>query len=195
MQWMVIGLVLLAAFGPVLWLLPSANDRRLTKLRGRARSLGLEVELARLPDVAAAPAERVTAGGRRREPTVTATVYRLPSRRKLARAPTWRILRGGDAGPVAGWQWDGVPGGGSAYWAKLAPLLARLPADALACAAQVHAVCCFWRERTAAEGTDAALDALHAVLVEILEIQTVEDDAIRAAEAAEGSDDDRTGRP
>jgi len=189
-QWIVIGLVLLAAFGPVLWLLPSANDRRLTKLRGRARTLGLEVEIVRLPDVNAAPEERVTAGGRRREPTVAATAYRLPCPRKLTRAPAWRLLRGGDVGPLSGWQWDGAPAGSPAYWAKLAPVLARLPADALACAAQPHAVCCWWRERTAASDTDTILDSLYAVLVEILEIHKVEDEMLLAEEATDGADED-----
>jgi hypothetical protein len=188
-QWVVIALVLLAAFGPVLWLLPSANDRRLTKLRGRARSLGLELELTRLPDLSAAPAEHVTAGGRRREPTVLVTAYRLPSVRKLGRAPTWRLRRGDAAGPLPGWQWDSTPAGSAAYWTKLATPLARVPADALGCAAQPHAVCCFWRETTAADDTDAILDSLFGVLQEMLEIQRIEDEMIRAAEAAADADE------
>lgn len=192
MQWIVIALVLLAAFGPVLWLLPSAKDRRLTKLRGRARSLGLEVEISRLPDLAAPPAERVTAGGRRREPMLLVACYRLPSRRKLNRAPQWRVLKGDGVGPVTGWQWDGAPAGSQAYWEKLARELTRLPSDARGCAADAHSMACWWREETP-EGPDAALDLVFAVLVEMLEIHKVEDEMIRAAEAARAAHDDVDG--
>jgi hypothetical protein len=192
MQWIVIALVLLAAFGPVLWLLPSARDRRLTKLRGRARSLGLEVEISRLPDLAAPPAERVTAGGRRREPMLPVACYRLPSRRKLNRAPQWRALRGDGMGPVTGWQWDRAPAGSQTYWEKMAPQLTRLPSDALGCAADAHSVACWWREQTP-QGPDAALDSVFAVLVEMLEIHRVEDEMIRAAEAARAAAGDGDG--
>jgi hypothetical protein len=192
MQWFVIALVLLAAFGPVLWLLPSAKDRRLTRLRGRARSLGLEVEISRLPDLAAAPAERVTAGGRRREPMLLAACYRLPARRKLNRAPQWRVLKGDDAGPIPGWQWDGAPAGSQTYWGELAGQLARLPSDALACAADAHSVACWWREQTP-QGPDAVLDSVYAILTEMLEIQRVEDEMIRSADAVRAADDDVDG--
>ena len=47
MTWLLIILVLVVAFGPVLWLVPSKRDKRLAALRSRARSAGLIVEMRR----------------------------------------------------------------------------------------------------------------------------------------------------
>jgi hypothetical protein len=68
MTWLIIGLILLAAFGPVLWLVPSRKDRHLSALREQARLEGLVVELRRLPKLQPSAHERVTAGGRVKKP-------------------------------------------------------------------------------------------------------------------------------
>ena len=85
-------------------------------------------------------------------------------------------------------------GGSATYWAKLAPVLARLPADALGAAARPREVCCWWREQTAASETEAALESLYAILKEILKIQMVEDETLRISEALDDDDagDDAT---
>ena len=55
MTWLLIILVLVVAFGPVLWLVPSKRDKRLSALRSRARSEGLIVEMRRIPKPNPAP--------------------------------------------------------------------------------------------------------------------------------------------
>ena len=45
MVWIIIIVVLLVAFGPVLYLLPTKKDRRLAALRQQARLVGFVVEL------------------------------------------------------------------------------------------------------------------------------------------------------
>ena len=55
MTWLLIILVLVVAFGPVLWLVPSKRDKRLSALRSRARAEGLIVEMRRIPKPDPAP--------------------------------------------------------------------------------------------------------------------------------------------
>lgn len=191
MSWLVIVLILLAAFGPLFWMLPSKSDRRLAKMRSRARALGMQVEMTQLRDLAAEPSERVTAGGRRREPMVACAAYRLPLPRMARAAPQWRLLRSRAEvdGPLPGWQWDSEPAGQAPYWSQVKPIVDALPADALACSAHSTEVGCWWRERAAADTAEKSVESLHATLAKLLELQCLTDAAIRAADEAEGTDD------
>ena len=173
MNWLIIALILLAAFGPILWLVPSRTDRRLAKMRARARVHGIQVEITQLADLHAPPTARVTAGGRRLEPTVQCAVYRLGLRQPAKAAPRWNILRGPEpsGGPVAGWQWESAADGDAEYWQRVAEVVRMLPADALACAADASQVACWWRERASSENAVASVDALHETLTKLAEIQ------------------------
>ncbi len=184
MKWLIIVLILIAAFGPMLWMLPSKSDRRLAKMRTRARVHGMQVEMTQLPDVAAPHTARVTAGAQRREPVVACAVYRLGARQLARAAPRWKILRNPAlvGAPVDGWQWDGEPSGDAHYWREVAEVVRELPDDALACAADASEVACWWRERASAETAIQVVDSLHATLVKLQEIQ-------RAADAAATPDD------
>jgi hypothetical protein len=104
---MIIGLILLAAFGPVLWLVPSKRDRQLSALRDQARREGLVVELRRLPILNPTADERVTAGGRVKQPTVDCTAYMHSLRQRLQVVPGWRLLRGNQLPQIRpGWEFD-----------------------------------------------------------------------------------------
>ena len=177
MNWLIIGLILIAAFGPVLWMLPSKGDRRLAKMRARARTHGMQVEMTSVADPNAQPSARVTAGGRPLSPTIQCAAYRLALRRPAYAAPQWKLLRNAlqMGEPVAGWQWDGAPAGDAAYWRQVSDIVRDLPADALACAAQQSEVACWWRERVSAEEALAAVDALYETLAKVAEIQRVAD--------------------
>ena len=190
MNWLVITLILLAAFGPVFWILPSKRDRRLAKMRSRARALGMQVEMTQLPDLAAEPSARVTAGGRHREPLVACAVYRLALPRPVRTAPHWRILRNvaNSSGPIAGWQWDSPPVGADGYWQEVETVVGALPADALGCAAETTEVACWWRERGVAEGSESSVDILHGAMVKLAEVQRVVDAANRVADAEVDAD-------
>jgi hypothetical protein len=166
-------LVLLAAFGPILWMLPSPSDRRLAAMRARARSQGIHVEIAQLPDLEADPAARVTAGGRRLEPKVQCAAYRMPLRREARAAPQWRLLRNHAAtdGPIDGWQWDSPRIDDAAYWQDVIAVVRELPPDALACAADARETSCWWRERVAQNEAESGVDRLAALLDKLAQIQ------------------------
>lgn len=190
--WLIIGVILLAAFGPIFWMLPSAADRRLAKMRGRARTLGIHVEITQLDDLVAEPHARVTAGGVRREPKVSCAAYRMGLPRMARAAPKWMILRmpGADDGPIPGWQWDvasgrAMPSGDADYWKRVADLTSAFPPDTLALAAGPSEVACWWRERTTAQDAEKDVDRLHETLQKLAEIQRVADASASAGDADE----------
>jgi len=197
LSWLIIALIFLAAFGPLFWLLPSRTDRRLAKMRSRARTLGLRVEVTQLPDVAAAASARVTAGGRRLEPMVSCAAYHLALPRVAPAAPQWRLLRSRaeSSGPIAGWQWDSNPAGAASYWEQAAMIVAALPADALACGAQASEVACWWRENVVAENAEKSVESLHDALAKLAELQRVTDAAASISDDGEeppaGAGDER----
>lgn len=194
MTWLIISAILLAAFGPLLWMVPSKSDRRLSRMRSRARALGMQVEVTQLPDLAAQPHAKVTAGGRRLEPMVTCAAYRLASAKVLRNAPQWRLLRAADTdarGPLPGWQWDSAPTGDAPYWSQVEIAVAALPADALACSAQPSEVACWWRERATADTAESSVDSVHSALDGLLEIQRVTDLFYTTNDAADAAEDER----
>ncbi len=158
MSWMLIALVLLVAFGPILWLVPSRRDKRLSALRARARSEGLMVEIRRIPKPDPAPEDRVSAGGRIREPVIACAAYGLALQSKLRYLPTWRLVREappGEPDPLPDWQYDLRPeGSGRAYLKPLLGLvsgvLARLPDDVLAFELEAGRVLVYWLEKPGA---------------------------------------------
>lgn len=104
MTWLIVGGLLILAFAPVLWLMPTKRDRELVKLREHARREGLMVEVTALPKRGARPEERVGADGVARDATRPCRAYRLLASRPWRGAPRWFLLReeGGTA-PVEGW--------------------------------------------------------------------------------------------
>lgn len=169
MAWWVIVLLLVAAFGPVLWIMPSPRDRFLAKLRTGARTRGLLVELTQLPDLAAPPEARVSAGGKRREPTIACSAYRLPLPRSVKHAPCWRALAqpaldSPPDSPLEGWTLDDDPDADPQYWDHVRALVGSVPVQMLAIETGRSQVSVYWRERTAPEDLDSTLDALQQTL-------------------------------
>lgn len=154
MSWIVIAVVLLAAFGPVFWILPSRRDRRLAALRAQAREEGLVVDLRKLPKRNAAAYERVSSAGEVRNPVVEVAAYAQGMARKLQNLPAWRLQRGEDEGehgnaPREGWIYLDRPTGQAHVAAMLEladPLLAALPADVLAVEVAPRNLLIYWRE-------------------------------------------------
>lgn len=104
MTWLIVGGLLILAFAPILWLMPTKRDRQLVKLREQARREGLMVEVTALPKRGAGFEERVGADGVVRDATQPCSAYRLPASRPWRGAPCWFLLRDeGGAGPVEGW--------------------------------------------------------------------------------------------
>ncbi len=155
MTWLLILLVLVVAFGPVLWLIPSKKDKRLSAMRSRARSEGLIVEMRRIPKPDPAPEDRVSAGGRLRDPVLECASYALPLARKLKYLPDWRLVRkAADAAPdpLPDWQYDQRPtGAGRAFQndvlSRAGSLLSALPDDVAALELSGRMVLAYWLEK------------------------------------------------
>jgi len=154
MTWVLIGVILLLAFGPVLWLVPSRKDRRLTALRAQGRAEGLVVEIRRIPKPDPRPEERVSAGGKVRTPTLETAVYGLTMHRKLRHLPGWRIIRmeTDDADPLPGWRYDRRPTGEGRRYLEPMIELARtlieaLPDDVVALEVEARMLYVYWLEK------------------------------------------------
>lgn len=174
--WLVIVLALIVAVGPLLWLWPSRRDRSLAELRGAARGAGLAVELASVPKLNAAAAERVSAGGKRKHPRTPCAAYRLALAEPLPLAPKWLLLKTKAATvaaadvPVAGWtlvdRRDGAPDCAS-YWRQVGAVADALPGGCLAVAAGDRHVSWLGRETldgaTPAEVVSGIRDRLEAL--------------------------------
>ena len=141
--------VLIVAFGPILYVLPSRKDRRLAALRGEARRLGLTVELKSVRNPDAAPTERVTAGGRTRTPMRACARYALALDRMPAPTPPWRLLLA--AGDWIADEGMALPAG---WFGELRPLIKSLPDDVMAVEFDGRFLACYWLERPRSE-TDA----------------------------------------
>lgn len=177
MTWLIIVLILLAAFGPVLWLVPSKKDRHLSAIREQARREGLVVELRRLPKLQPSAQERVTAGGRVKEPVQECAAYIRTLRRKLRTLPAWRVHRGaGDLEARPGWFFDfDRRARGDAFEATMAalePLFAELPGDVIALELTDRTLVTYWLERSSATRETvselaSALGAAEAALLDL----------------------------
>ncbi len=151
MEWLIILVVLLVAFGPILWLRPSARERRLALLRQQAYREGMRVELRRLPRLDAPAEERVTAGGRALDTTREHAVYLYPLATTLRMLPSWRVLRSGDGlQALEGWWFlagekPSNPRLEEALEA-VAPVLHTLPDDVIAVECEARAVGAYFLE-------------------------------------------------
>lgn len=156
MTWLIIALILLAAFGPVLWLVPSRRDRQLSALREQARREGLVVDLRRVPKLDPSADERVTAGGRVKQPTIECAAYARTLRRRLILLPAWRLLRGDGPPQVRrGWQFDpALKAAGPEFQAsmqRLDDLFEALPEDVIGVELSPRALILYWLESRTAE--------------------------------------------
>jgi hypothetical protein len=183
MTWLIVGLLLLAAFGPIAWLIPSRKDRRLARMRKRARELGLTVQMSPIRKRNAAPSERVSSAGTPKSPTIIPAVYRLPFPHPIKHLPGWKVDRDpkDDAGPTAGWVWDVVPSGPEASaLSGVWPLLATLPDDALAVEATRLDVGCWWLEQAADNESENAVNSLRESLQTIANALVALNDRVEA---------------
>ena len=171
--WLIVGLLLLAAFGPIVWLIPSRTDRRLARMRAHARKVGLTVQLSPIKKRNADASERVTSAGAPKTPTITCAAYRLAFARPIKHLPAWKADRdtNADAGPVSGWVWDVAPTGPQASsLSDVWPLLGTLPEDALAVEATRLDVACWWLERAPDHESEKAVDSLRIALQTIADV-------------------------
>lgn len=167
MTWLILILALAVIIGPVMYLRPSAKDKRLTALRLAARQKGLIIKITRVAKLDASADERVSAGGVRKDPHVNCAAYQLAIGQNLdaiARSHEL-LLMAIPAAPTQHFE-TFVPGwarGGSApheVWAQFEKLgllqflqsqLPQLPPDVLAVGVDGRFVSCYWREQASVE--------------------------------------------
>ena len=158
MTWLIVGGLLLLAFAPILWLMPTKRDRQLVKLREQARREGLMVEVTALPKRGAAAQERVGADGVARDARQACCAYRLLSSRPWRGAPCWFLLRDvGGAGPVEGWVAHPaveLPRVAAGYWNVVGRLFDGLDDQCVGMEVTESAASWYWLEN--ARGREAA---------------------------------------
>ena len=166
MTWLLIIVVLAAAFAPVAYMMPSKRDRALADLRMIARREGLEVDVTHLPKLAAEAHERVSASGIAKDARLDCVSYGLRVPKNRAVPTRYRLLRnpGGEfpVQPDSPWELDRTfkpatsPVPEAAYWVVLPTLEPQLPKDVLGLAVTDDFVLCYWHERLPGPEPDAA---------------------------------------
>ncbi len=150
MTWLVVGGLLILAFAPVLWLMPTKRDRQLVKLREQARREGLTVEVTALPKAEARAEERVGADGVARDVTRPCSAYLLPAPKPWRQAPRWFLLRdAAGPAPLKGWAAHPdvpLPEVGADYWRAVAGAVAGLEDHCLAIEVTGSAAGWYWLE-------------------------------------------------
>lgn len=182
--WIVLVLVAAVAIGPILYLLPSKRDKRAAAFRREALQAGLVVELAHVPKLDAAAAERVSAGGKRRDPAVDCVAYRLPLPKRLPAAPRWYLLRSeGDDQDMPGWTAlqppASVPKLAADYWRDVRAIVEALPPGCVGLQADAGALAWLGHEVEAAGDARQAVARVRDALAAIGELHRRLDAAAR----------------
>jgi hypothetical protein len=147
-----------------MYLVPNAKDKRLTALRAEARKLGLSVKITSVPKLDPSADERVSAGGKVRDPRIACSAYQLSiGQNNLAQGhalllkipahttvllneviPGWALNEETDNF----WQRYNVAGAGAQIFTQAAQYM---PADCLGIAIDNRFVACYWIEKATAE--------------------------------------------
>ena len=172
LSWLVILLVLVAAFGPVFWLMPNKRDKRVTALRADARREGIVVDIKPLVRLRMAPQDRVSAAGKVRDAARMLPRYAYPLDKPLQRTSGWRVLRatqtqapGGYERPSidveAGWAFDPdlefpPQQGWPESWELLQPRPQEVIDSIQAVELEGRSIAIYWSESTGEVATIAA---------------------------------------
>nr|WP_010130564.1 hypothetical protein [Microbulbifer agarilyticus] len=134
--------------GPVMWLKPSARDRKLAELRHKAATAGLKVQMQPLPD-ALGKGTAATYFSQWRNPRRLATGWGL----ELKRVEHEMHFAGR-------WDWRNGRTAPEAARPALKALIAGLPADATGIFANDSGLGIQWRERSGDAGLAAVTEGL-----------------------------------
>ena len=93
LTWLIIALVLVIAIGPVMYLLPSKKDKRLSALREQARKLGLNVRITHVRKLDPTGPERVSSAGEQLDPKVNCVAYSRSVRANLVAFQDLQLIK------------------------------------------------------------------------------------------------------
>jgi len=156
LTWIIIVGLFLLAFVPLLYAIPSPKQRRQAKIRKRAMSDGIRVEVMYIPKMSADASEMVNAGGKLLKPKIECAAYQFILTKPLD-LPHLLLLKTqeGDKSSVYqifnGW---GVRNEGERRFLNKHPKLvelivtstSRLPQDVLAFEFAPNKISLLWRE-------------------------------------------------
>lgn len=167
MTWIIIIVVAALIIGPVMYVLPSAKDKRLMALRAAAREAGLEVKLSYIAKLDAAADERVTSGGVAKLPSLPCVAYRLAhqipalqniAEHQLLRIPVAPTLRYSEVFS----QWGSIKTEQIGWWQQAGDFwtlwLKNLPDEVIAVQIDGRYLACYWRESGQVE--DGVIEAI-----------------------------------
>ncbi|MBV1906313.1 MAG: hypothetical protein KUG75_09575 [Pseudomonadales bacterium] len=166
MIWIVIIIVLAAAFGPISRMMPTPRERQLSALRLKARSCGLVVEIRRLVYADPKPEHRVSAGGKLRDKARDCAAYSLFMDSPDREIPAWQLLKTVeedgyvDDSPIKGWKWQVRAKMPQTFWQAMKTHMASLPDDCLSLEVSAGKVTCYWQEKTTPEKLDETVEAI-----------------------------------
>ncbi len=165
MVWLVIALIVALAIGPILWLRPKPRERAIAALRTAARAVGLTVSVAHVPHLTASAEERVSSGGRDRQPTLECGSYRLLAPGQLEDAPQWTLYRSQHENRhLTGWTTLApprcLPPQPEEYWRRVAAIIDGLPGGCIAVEAGADGVAWMGREHLGDFGAEAVAQAI-----------------------------------
>lgn len=160
LTWLIIVLVVALFVGPIMYVLPSAKDKRLLQLRMKARQAGLGVRLTHIDRLDPEAHERVSASGVTKRPTIECAAYQLAhDMSALADLPDQVLLRLPPAPTV---MFDEILGGWVVLRGQnhdiflkhvdfLTTWVQQLPVIVLAVGIDGRHISCYWRETSEAE--------------------------------------------
>ena len=179
--------VLLVGFGGIFYILPSKRQRQLSKCRLDARAFNFLVNSVSLPKVDSRPEERVSAGGKRRKPTLLCCSYTLPSYDIDPITPTWQLVRSENSVvPFKGWEFSGglpvhVQLSNKEYWDQIQEFIKNAPPKCLAVVSEPTGVSWIGQEQI----SDSIENFLSRLKDNMQEFQSLNQNVIRPVEDSE----------
>lgn len=179
MDWLIIGLVLVVAFGGVAYALPSKLQRRVGRMRLDARKQGLHTSAITLPDLDADAEDKVTAGGRVKLREHLCVAYDLSYEGRLKNPPIWQLERYQKSQlPIPGWllrdqRHEGVDLTDTTYWIGVAERIADMPKSCRSVACHEHGVRWVGTEAKEAVFSNEFLPNLAGALADLRELNVM----------------------
>lgn len=164
MNWLIIALVLLSIVGSVMWMMPSPRERMQAKMRQKAMSTGLKVQMVQLKhprEIGQAEAE-----------TKGVIVYRL-FRQNLSKTEKnnfngWQIFKLNTLatdGLPEGWSWSKGEGEHQDKTPLIAEVINELPGEQVSIQSTGDSVSYFWYE----SGNDETVEQIKSALDKLVE--------------------------